>query len=467
MNPRRLLYAALLAALCLPPAALADDDHHHHHADPAMVAARQKFFGAENVDSRTGEVSPDKVVFSWTTNASIAASFLGDVVLLDTYIHRLELQPEGADTRRTPINIQDLVDLHPKAIFLGHGHGDHADNAAYIAKWLNIPIYSTPETCAVMQSDVARMFADPNTANGGVKIIPNGDPVNCIPIVTAGSVPGTEVVHVTALEPKACIIAFKHIHSGTVPRDPDYVFVPIGGGPADLLNTSDPREPDLYPRGTCLTPVSSTVAESTCLASLNASGDGAALTTPVAGQMNLETNGFGNIPGYSGGSISMFYDFVLRGHQNFSVVWHNTTGPLKEGVGSDPGLPSPAVGAHLFSIMDSLPATNVEIGAILSIGYPNNGVRDEVLYQQHIKPQVFFPLHVTDVAAISSSLEYKKTYLLFLNANNIPVQPEARWWVDPDDFLRPQVFDPDQARWAIRGKADVVEQFCGSDQGRH
>jgi hypothetical protein len=392
------------------------------------------------------------------TNASVALSLMGDVVLLDTYIHRLELPPTGADTRRTPINYQDLIDLHPQAIFLGHGHGDHADNAAYIAKWLNIPIYASPETCDVMQADVARMFNDSNTANGGAKIIPNGAPVTCIPVVSRGSVPGAEVVHLAALEPKACVIAFKHIHSGRVPQDPNFVFVPIGGGPADLLNTSDAREPDLYPRGTCVTPVSASVAQSTCLANL---ASPTSLTTPTAGQVNLETTGFGNIPGSPGGAISLFYDFVVRGHHNFSVAWHNTTGPLKEGVGTDPGLPSPAVGAHLFSIMDSLPQTNVELGAILSIGFPNNGVRDEILYQQHIKPQVYFPLHMTDVAAIASSLEYKKTYLLALEANNIPVRPEARWWVDPDDFLRPQVFDPDQPRWFTDGKAEVVAQFCG------
>ena len=225
MNPRRMLFAALLLALCLPTLATANDgdhdrDDHHHRADPAMVAARQKFFGAENVNSKTGQVSQDKVIFSWITNASLAVSLLGDVVLLDTYIHRLELAPAGADTRRTPINYQDLVNLHPKAIFLGHGHGDHADNAAYIAKWLNIPIYSTPETCDVMQADVARMFADPNTANGGVKIIPNGDPVTCIPVVSRGSVPGTEVTHVTGLEPTACVIAFKHIRSAPCRRTP-------------------------------------------------------------------------------------------------------------------------------------------------------------------------------------------------------------------------------------------------------
>src|ERR1700730_12700831 len=170
----------------------------HERANSATIVAREKFFGAENVDPSSGDVREDKVIFSWLTNASLAVSIRGRTVLLDTYINRLEVAPppEETDFRRSPISVQDLVNLHPEAIFLGHGHGDHADNAAYLAKWLNIPIYSSPETCDVMQVDVQRMAIDPNAANGGVKIIPNGNPVKCIPLVTRSSVPGTEVVTV-------------------------------------------------------------------------------------------------------------------------------------------------------------------------------------------------------------------------------------------------------------------------------
>jgi len=102
----------------------------------------------------------------------------------------------------------------------------------------------------------------------------------------------------------ACIIAFKHIHSGTVPTDPDFPFIPVNADP-------DPREPDLYPLGIPLTPSN----------------------PPVPGQMDLTTNAG------VGGPISLFYQFVLRDRNHFTFVWHNTTGPLKEGVGSDPGLP--------------------------------------------------------------------------------------------------------------------------------
>ena len=117
-----------------------------------------------------------------------------------------------------------------------------------------------------------------------------------------------------------------------------------------------------------------------------------------------------------GGPISIFYQFIIGDGNNFTFVWHNTTGPLKEGVGSDPGLPSAAVGAKLFAIMDSLPQTDVELGSILSLGVGTNGVRDPILYHQHIRPQVYIPIHQTDATPISSSLRYKKAYLQALVA---------------------------------------------------
>ena len=399
------------------------------------IAARARFFGAENVDAVSGEVRTDRVIFSWVTNASLAVSIRGRIVLLDTYINRPELPPAAgaADLRRSPISIQELVALAPEAIFLGHGHGDHADNAAYIAKQLNIPIYSSPETCDVMQADVQRMFNDPNLVNGGVRIIPNGLPVKCISPISRASIPGAEIVNIPQLDPVACIVAFKHIHSATVPTDPNFPFIAVNPD-------SDPREPSLYPRLVSLTPPNN--------------------GTPVSGQMNLTTSGFGTIPGSPGGPISIFYQFILGDANNFTFVWHNTTGPLKEGVGSDPGLPSPAVGAKLFAIMDSLPQTDVELGSIVSLGVGTNGVRDPILYQQHIRPQVYIPIHETDATPISSSLRYKNAYLQAVVAANVPVRPEIRWMVDPDDFVRPMVYDPKDDRWKKSDNHQRINQFC-------
>src|SRR5712691_3720959 len=39
-----------------------------------LVKARQFFFGAENVEARTGVVDRDEVIFTWLTNSSIGVS---------------------------------------------------------------------------------------------------------------------------------------------------------------------------------------------------------------------------------------------------------------------------------------------------------------------------------------------------------------------------------------------------------
>ena len=129
----------------------------------AMIAARQKIFGTEAVNAQNGKLRTDRVVFSWLTNASFAAAMKGHVVLLDSFITRLEVTPG-----RTPLVIQDLVDLKPEAIFLGHGHFDHADNAAYISQETGAVIYATPETCDNMHIDATNNF------NNGYTLVPAG-----------------------------------------------------------------------------------------------------------------------------------------------------------------------------------------------------------------------------------------------------------------------------------------------------
>jgi hypothetical protein len=413
----------------------------------AQIAARKRFFGAENVDLSTGKVRADRVIFSWVTNATLAVSIEGRIILLDTYINRLEVAPppDKPDLRRSPINVQDLVDLHPEAIFLGHGHGDHADNAAYISKWLDIPIYATAETCDVMQVDLERMYRDADVANNGVKLVPDSKKVKCVPVISRGSQPGAETSILDQLAPIAKVVVFKHIHSGPVPTDPNFPFVPV-------INSSDPRETQIYPPGKCFTPTIAKNLE-------GCSGNGVPVE-PTAGQENLTTTGFGTIPGSPGGPISLFYQFVLCDDAHFTFEWHDTTGPLKEGVGSDPGLPSAQIGAHLFDMMEKLTPTDIEFGSIVSAGYSTNGVRDPVMYQQHIKPLIYVPLHMTNVAAISSSLEFKKTYFETLDAMKATYRPEVRWLVDPNDYLRAMSYDPNSARWNNPRKAATADKLC-------
>jgi hypothetical protein len=86
---------------------------------------------------------------------------------------------------------------------------------------------------------------------------------------------------------------------------------------------------------------------------------------------------------------------------------------------------------------------------LVSLGFNINGERDIVDYNTHVAPKVFIPNHVTAVAVESSSLEWKFGYLAQQNAMGIPAEqrPELMWLVDPNDYLRPIVFDPSADRW--------------------
>jgi hypothetical protein len=272
METRASRYAALAfaGAVALATPALAhDDDHHHPAADPAVVKARQHFFGAENVSERTGRVDKDKVIFSWFGVQSFAVAARGRVFLMDSYIYRL-----AATRAYVPATVQDLVDLKPEAIFIGHGHGDHADNAAFISVRTGAKIFGAAEHCDAMRGDAVRIFGA-------------GTTVDCTSITTAGSIPGAEVRSLSVLKPDLCITAFKHIHSASVPTDPT-----LPPNPINPIRDSQERINALFP------------------------------------QPLLNPNPYRTVAGV-GGPISIFYQFTVA-DSDFTFAWHDTGGPLKE-----------------------------------------------------------------------------------------------------------------------------------------
>lgn len=458
MMCKRVLSALVPGVLC----AVALSAAAAHDADSALVKARQKFFGVENVDSR-GNVKGDKVIFSWATNTTYVVSIMGRVILLDSYLNRPELPTTPIDVRRTPILPMDFADAKPEAIFLGHGHGDHGDNAAFIAKWSGATIYASPETCDVMQLDVTRMFNDPNEINGGAKIIPDGNPVDCVGVVPRGSIPGeydeatnqSIARRIDQFHPQVCILAFKFIHSGAAPVDTSFPHTPLSnlGDPryaGRVITTPTPEitYPAMFPVGTPFTPPAN-------------------LANAVPGQMDTRTTGFGSPPGNPAGAIEIAYQFVLRNNNNFAFMWLNSAGPATEGIGSDPGLVTlvryndpdnngPAiafaknVGAGLYSLMESLPSTDVLLGSIVSLGATQNQQRDIIKVIQHLKPKVYYPGHVTDVAQAGSALYHKINWRETATNMGFPQSewPELRMQIDPNDFMVPQVFDPSDKRWS-------------------
>jgi hypothetical protein len=444
--------------------------------DPALLKARQKFFGIENVDVNTGAVKKDKVIASWATNTTYVTSILGRVVLLDSYISRPELPTTPIDRRYAPVLPQDLIDVRPEAIFLGHGHGDHADNAAYIAKWTNAVIYATPETCDVMQADVARMAADPNPQNLGAPYLPNSNPVNCVGVVPRGSRPGqydegpnagtgksSATKLSTPLDSLVCVLAFKFVHSGTAPVDPSFTHTTLSdladpryAGRVITTPTPPVTYPAMYPTLTAFTPPTN-------------------VANRVAGQLNTTTTGFGG----TAGPYEVFYEFVLRSGYNFSLVWLNSAGPAKEGIGVDPGLVTlaqynnpatpqatkdlaAAIGAGLYSLMDTLPNTDVLLGSIVSLGAAANQQRDIILVQQHLKPKFYIPGHLTDVAQKGSGIYHMMSWRETALNMGFPQSdwPEFRLLMDPIDFFVPQVWSPGDPRWSNPAKAARFAQFC-------
>ena len=471
MNGRRMAFAGVSVAMCLcTSAALAA-------VDPAMLKARQKFFGIENVDVNTGDVKKDKVITSWLTNTTYLVSIMGNVILLDSYISRPELPTAPIDQRYAPFLPQDLVDAKPVAIFLGHGHGDHAHNGAYIAKWTGATIYASPETCFSMQADVTRMFNDPNLIDGGAKIVPDGDPVNCVGVVPAGSRPGqwnegpnaglfkssaTKIS--TPLDFSVCVLAFKHIHSGTAPVDPSFPH-------ATLSDLGDPR----YSGRTITTPTPA-VTYPAMYPTLTSFTPGA---TPVPGQINTNTGGATPPGGNNGGAIVIFYEFIVKYGPYFTLAWVNSSGPAKEGIGTDPGLVSLAqytnpatpaatldlarnIGQGQWALMDTLPNVDVLNGSIVSLGASNNQARDIISVIQHLKPKVYIPGHITDVAQKGSGIYHMIAWRETALNMGFPQSewPEFRLLLDPIDFAVPQVYSIFDQRWANPEKAARVAQFC-------
>jgi hypothetical protein len=121
--------------------------------------------------------------------------------------------------------------------------------------------------------------------------------------------------------------------------------------------------------------------------------------------------------------------------------------------------------------MDSLPPTDVESGSVTTLGLATNAVRDPFLYTQHVRPKIYVPGHMTDVQLVSSSLQSKKAFLLTEQAaagsSELPggtvYDPELMWLVDPNDFARPLVFDPDDQRWSDPEKDAKIQKFCGGN----
>ena len=256
------------------------------------------------------------------------------------------------------------------------------------------------------------------------------------------------------------------VHSGTAPVDTSFTHTTFN-------NIGDPR----YDGRTFPTTPTPTVFPAMFPVTVPFTPPANA-TLKVKGQINTTTTGFGG----SAGIIEMWYHFVVRGEgQNFTFAFVNSAGPVQEGIGSgSPGLISASlfndpvanasaialaaeIGKGLFGIMDHLPRTDVLLGSIVSLGAANNQQRDIIMYQQHLRPKVYYPGHLTDVAQPGSALYHKLSWQQ--TAYNMGFAqsdwPEFRLQIDPNDFMVPQAFNPKDDRWnKSSAEEDRIKSMC-------
>ena len=256
MRAAVVLLLLVAAGLALPQSAAAAPS-------PAQtVAARKHFFGSENV-APDGRVRSDRVIVSWFSVSSMALAIDGRVVLLDSYIHKGEERAGYVPTTTT-----ELTALDPDAIFIGHGHFDHAKSAGEIAALTGAAVVGTQEHCD-------------QAVEEGLGVA-GGGPVRCVPAADRGAAPGSPLRELRPVGPGVAVTALKHLHSAAEPPDGENHETSVAGG-----------------------------------------------GLPDAGQILLHPPGPSVVPGASpsgdeGGT--MLYQFRLR---DFSLVWHDSAGPLR------------------------------------------------------------------------------------------------------------------------------------------
>ncbi|MBF6332880.1 MBL fold metallo-hydrolase [Nocardia transvalensis] len=158
------------------------------------IAARQRFFGADVIDATTGQVRPDRVVVSWFGCASFAVAMGGTVILLDAWV------PRGATSGYVPTTPAEVAALLPTAIFIGHGHFDHAADAGPIARATGAVVYGTAEHCAAVR----------DSFGGAVGF-------RGVELGSAHSTPGDRYDHEVA--EGLSVTAIRHLHSAPTRRD--------------------------------------------------------------------------------------------------------------------------------------------------------------------------------------------------------------------------------------------------------
>lgn len=143
----------------------------------------------------------------------------------------------------------------------------------------------------------------------------------------------------------------------------------------------------------------------------------------------------GTSPGSGAEGGSVLYQFRI---DDFSLAYHDTTGPVK-------------VGDATWQAFNELPASDVQVGAVVNFGQLSNGMRDVRILVEALRPRIFVPNHHDDwnPALGSRGDRYERPVREELNKIPEDRRPSVQWIYDPYDYLRPGLFtyDPTAPVW--------------------
>lgn len=342
------------------------------NADPETLAARERILGANATD-------PSKVNIWWVGVSSFIVSLKGHVFLLDAW------EIVGLHADYLPIGREELAAIKPEAIFVGHGHFDHAADVAFVAGHANSVLVAGATVC-----DLARSRA----GEAGL--------INDFPCLIIGD-DSTEVGLTQAVkvwqdvEPVSVI---RHTHSTAEPAD-----LAAGGRPLVYI-------PDVLTYPTYLN------------------------TSPQEAIAFLDTlqddGGFGEP---DGGTWA--YHFKVG---DFTLFWHDSTGIMSEGNPNS---------LAIENAIKGLPAcVDIQLNAIVGFGMVTSAYRDALAYVRVADPQVALPTHHDAWAPGigGGAASYEQAWLEAVATLDNP--PEVDYLRDPDDYMTMRSYDPSAPRWA-------------------
>ena len=342
-------------------------------APAELQAIRERILGPNAMD-------PDEVKFWWVGVSSFIVSMKGHLFLMDAW------EIVGLHANYVPIGREELAAIRPEAIFIGHGHFDHAADAGYVAGLSNALVIGGSTVC-----DIARERA----ASEGI--------ANTFPCLNLGdqTTPGvgsTQAIQIWEDLPAVHVV--QHTHSAAEPTD-----LLSGGMPLVYI-------PDVL---TFPTYLNTSVAEA-----LRFVG-------------TLQDDGGVGQPG--GGTWA--YHFRVG---DFSWFWHDSTGTMKAG-----NADSEAIATAIQNLPECV---DVQLNAIVGFGLITSAYRDALAYVAMAKPKVALPTHhdAWTPGIGGGAAAYENSWL---NAvGKLPQPPVVDYLRDPVDYMKPRSYNINDPRWA-------------------